>query len=39
MITTEDLPDKLSSSFGNGMFTNIDVHDEGLYFDAVVQTF
>ena len=39
MITPEDLPDKLSRSFGNGMVPNVDVPDEGLDFDAVVQTF
>jgi DNA-binding NtrC family response regulator len=39
MITPEDLPDKLSRSFGHGMVPNVDVPDEGLDFDAVVQTF
>lgn len=39
MITLDDLPEKLSHSFRKGMVPNVDVPDEGLDFDAVVQTF
>jgi DNA-binding NtrC family response regulator len=39
MIVTQDLPEKLSRRFSNGMVPNIDVPDEGLDFDTVVQSF
>ena len=39
MIAPSDLPEKLTRSFRNGMVPNVDVPDEGLDFDAVVQTF
>ena len=40
VITLEDLPEKIMRSFkSGGMMPNIDVPDEGLDFDAVVQTF
>ena len=39
MITPSDLPEKLTRSFSRGMVPNVDVPDEGLDFDAVVQTF
>ena len=40
VITLEDLPEKITRSFkSGGMMPNIDVPDEGLDFDAVVQTF
>ena len=40
VIALEDLPEKIMRSFkSGGMVPNIDVPDEGLDFDAVVQTF
>jgi DNA-binding NtrC family response regulator len=39
MITRSDLPEKFIHSFANGTVPSVDVPDEGLDFDAVVQTF
>jgi DNA-binding NtrC family response regulator len=39
MITRSDLPEKFTRSFANGKVPSVDVPDEGLDFDAVVQTF
>jgi DNA-binding NtrC family response regulator len=39
MITRNDLPEKFTRSFANGTVPSVDVPDEGLDFDAVVQTF
>ncbi len=39
MISIQDLPEKLSRTFSNGMVPNVDVPDEGLDFDTVVQSF
>jgi transcriptional regulator with PAS, ATPase and Fis domain len=38
-IVPSDLPEKFTRSFANGTVPSVDVPDEGLDFDAVVQTF